>query len=505
MKTCVIYARYSSSSQTEQSIEGQLDVCNKYAKENDLYVVNTYVDRAMTGTNDNRPDFQKMLSDSERESWEVVLVYAIDRFGRNSTEIAVNKMRLKKNGKKLISATQRTSENLDGSINLDGILLENIYIGMAEYYSQELAQKIRRGLRESRKKGQFCGGSIPYGYYVKDKHLFVDEEKAEVIKYIFEQYSYGETVPKIILKLNERGLLHYGKPFVPNCIYHILRNEKYIGITKINGELFDIYPKIISQEIFDKVRKRIDANKFGKRGVAEVYLLRHKVRCGYCGNPISAECGTSSKGKKVRYYQCRGRKKLKNGCTKSAIRKEILEKFVLDHIYETLSNGTESETIISYLMKIQEEKAKECPAIKLLEKEKRQIETALNNVMSAIEQGIVSNTTNKRLHELEAKLEETDKNLLIEKSKTVYTFSKAEIKEYYMSALKLEPLMLINYLVDEILLYDDRVEIKYKTPLTIGPDENRGFSFYEKIVLMPIIIQNKREPVFKEVLLIKSI
>ena len=502
MKTCVIYARYSSSSQTEQSIEGQLDVCNKYAKENDLYVVNTYVDRAMTGTNDNRPDFQKMLSDSERESWEVVLVYAIDRFGRNSTEIAVNKMRLKKNGKKLISATQRTSENLDGSINLDGILLENIYIGMAEYYSQELAQKIRRGLRESRKKGQFCGGSIPYGYYVKDKHLFVDEEKAEVIKYIFEQYSYGETVPKIILKLNERGLLHYGKPFVPNCIYHILRNEKYIGITKINGELFDIYPKIISQEIFDKVRKRIDANKFGKRGVAEVYLLRHKVRCGYCGNPISAECGTSSKGKKVRYYQCRGRKKLKNGCTKSAIRKEILEKFVLDHIYETLSNGTESETIISYLMKIQEEKAKECPAIKLLEKEKRQIETALNNVMSAIEQGIVSNTTNKRLHELEAKLEETDKNLLIEKSKTVYTFSKAEIKEYYMSALKLEPLMLINYLVDEILLYDDRVEIKYKTPLTIGPDENRGFSFYEKIVLMPIIIQNKREPVFKEVWLI---
>ena len=125
--------------------------------------------------------------------------------------------------------------------------------------------------------------------------------------------------------------------------------------------------------------------------------------------------------------------------------------------------------------------------------------------MSAIEQGIVSNTTNKRLHELEAKLEETDKNLLIEKSKTVYTFSKAEIKEYYMSALKLEPLMLINYLVDEILLYDDRVEIKYKTPLTIGPDESRGFSFYEKIVLMPIIIQNKREPVFKEVLLIKTL
>ena len=505
MKTAIIYARYSSSSQTEQSIEGQLDVCNKYAKENDLYIVNTYIDRAMTGTNDNRPDFQRMLSDSEHENWEVVLVYAIDRFGRNSTEIAVNKMRLKKNGKKLISATQRTSENLDGSINLDGILLENIYIGMAEYYSQELAQKIRRGLKESRKKGQFCGGSIPYGYYVKDKHLFVDEEKAEIVKFIYEQYSYGETVPSIIVKMNEKGFLHYGKPFVPNCIYHILRNEKYAGITRINGELFDIYPKIISEEVFAKVRKRIDANKFGKRGVAEVYLLRNKIRCGYCGSPISAECGTSSKGKKVRYYQCRGRKKLKNGCTKSAVRKEVLEKFVLDHIYETLSNGAETEKIISYLMKIQEEQARECPAIKVLEKEKRQTETALNNVMSAIEQGIISNTTNKRLHELESKLEDIDKNLLIEKSKTIYTLPRNEIKEFYLKALKLEPLLLINYLVDEILLYDDRIEIKYKSPIKNGPDDNRGFSFYEKIVFMQIVIQNKKEPIYKEMLLIKTI
>ena len=142
MKTAVIYARYSSDTQTEQSIEGQLRVCNKYAKENDLYIVNTYIDRAMTGTNDNRPDFQRMLSDSEHESWEVVLVYAIDRFGRNSTEIAVNKMRLKKNGKKLISATQRTSENLDGSINLDGILLENIYIGFEQLNGHNSLKKL---------------------------------------------------------------------------------------------------------------------------------------------------------------------------------------------------------------------------------------------------------------------------------------------------------------------------------------------------------------------------
>lgn len=96
MKTAVIYARYSSERQTEQSIEGQLRVCHDFAKQNDLAIVDTYIDRAMTGTNDNRAAFQRMLSDSDKAKWDIVLVYALDRFGRNSIEVAVNKQRLQK-------------------------------------------------------------------------------------------------------------------------------------------------------------------------------------------------------------------------------------------------------------------------------------------------------------------------------------------------------------------------------------------------------------------------
>ena len=136
-KTVSIEDRYSCERQNEQSIEGQLRICEKYAEDNGLKIVESYIDRATTGTNDNRPAFQKMLSDCEKALWDIVLVYAIDRFGRNSIEIALNKQKLKKNHKMLISATQRTSENIDGTKNLDGILLENMYIGLAEYYSVE--------------------------------------------------------------------------------------------------------------------------------------------------------------------------------------------------------------------------------------------------------------------------------------------------------------------------------------------------------------------------------
>ncbi len=164
MKNAVIYARYSSERQNDQSIEGQLHCCHDFASKNGLTIVDTYIDRAMTGTNDNRPAFQQMLSDcSKPVPWNIVLVYAIDRFGRNSIEIAVNKQKLKKNVKTLISATQRTSENIDGTKNLDGILLENVYIGLAEYYSAELSQKVKRGLKENRDKGLSRAGRFRLG------------------------------------------------------------------------------------------------------------------------------------------------------------------------------------------------------------------------------------------------------------------------------------------------------------------------------------------------------
>ena len=212
MKIAVIYARYSSDNQTEQSIEGQLRVCEQYAQNNNIAILNTYIDRAMTGTNDNRPAFQQMIKDSANKEFDYILVYKIDRFSRNKYEIAKNKKILKDNGVKLLSAMENIPDTPEG------IILESLLEGMAEYYSAELSQKVKRGMNETRLKGNFTGGTIIYGYKVENHKILINEEQAEVVRYIYKQYALGTYVKDIIDSLTSKGILNKGKPFARNTI-----------------------------------------------------------------------------------------------------------------------------------------------------------------------------------------------------------------------------------------------------------------------------------------------
>ena len=158
MKIAVIYARYSSENQTEQSIEGQIRVCTEYAKNNGMVIADTYIDRAMTGTNDNRPDFQRMMQNCKERQWDIILVYKFDRFSRNKYETAIHKKTLSDNGIKLVSATEYLPDTPER------IIMESMFEAYAEYYSAELSQKVKRGMRESRLKGNFTGGNVMYGF-----------------------------------------------------------------------------------------------------------------------------------------------------------------------------------------------------------------------------------------------------------------------------------------------------------------------------------------------------
>lgn len=251
MKTAVIYARYSSDKQNEQSIEGQLRVCNDYAQRNNIIIVDTYIDRAMTGKNDNRDAFQKMLKDSATKPWDVVLIYKIDRFGRNKYEIAINKHTLKANGKSIISVMENIPDTPEG------IILESVLEGMAEYYSADLSQKVKRGNRESRLKGNITNGKVPYGYKIVDKKPIIMEERAEVVRYIYEQYAKNVKVQDIIDSLTKKGILYKNQPLNKNTVYNILKCEKYLGICHFADEEFDnIFPQILDKDIFETVRKK---------------------------------------------------------------------------------------------------------------------------------------------------------------------------------------------------------------------------------------------------------
>ena len=178
MKNAVIYARYSSTNQNEQSIDGQLRECRAFAEREGYTVIETYVDRALTGRNDNRPDFQRMIIDAKKRQFQYVIVYKLDRFARNRYDSAIYKHKLKQCGVKVISATENISDNPEG------VILEAVLEASAEYYSLELSQKIKRGYRESMMKGNYIGGSVPLGYKVVNKKLVIDEATEHIIKAI---------------------------------------------------------------------------------------------------------------------------------------------------------------------------------------------------------------------------------------------------------------------------------------------------------------------------------
>ena len=166
MYNVVLYLRYSSDKQSEQSIEGQRHICEDFCRRNDYQIVGEYIDRALSASKetDKRLEFNRMIGDSAKGKWQAVVVYKLDRFARNRYDSATFKARLRKNGVKVISATEQISDSPEG------IILESVLEGMAEFYSAELSQKVTRGMNETAMKGNNCGGITPHGRSARQAH-----------------------------------------------------------------------------------------------------------------------------------------------------------------------------------------------------------------------------------------------------------------------------------------------------------------------------------------------
>lgn len=272
----VIYARYSSDNQREESIEGQLRECTAFAEKNDFTVLHHYIDRAVSAKTDNRPEFQNMIRDSAKKLFDVVIVWKLDRFARNRYDSARYKNTLKKNGVRVISATETISNGPDG------IILESVLEGFAEYYSAELSEKVVRGMTDNVLKGKFNGGPVPMGYTIDaERHYQIDPVKAPFVLEIFRLYDRGKTMKEIVTEMTAQGLLAAnGKPLTYNTIRDMLHNRRYIGEYSFRDTVMpDCIPAIVPKDLFDRVQERLERNKKApaRYKAEEEYLLSTKL------------------------------------------------------------------------------------------------------------------------------------------------------------------------------------------------------------------------------------
>ena len=211
--------------------------------------------------------------------------------------------------------------------------------------------------------------------------------------------------------------------------------------------------------------------------------MKGKIRCGYCGNTISSDCGTLRNGNTLHYYKCRGKKRHITDCPNKTIRKELLEEIIISKIVEELQKPKHLNLIVENVLQLQDNCIENNTKLKYLEKERKQKQSQLNNIVKAIEYGVVSKTTLSRIKELETQIEELDKEILIEHNTQSFRISREEVEKFYTEALKREPMLLINYLIKEIKLYNDKLEILLNNPIKKSPNNDLDSSFLFKTKL----------------------
>ena len=454
----VIYARYSSDNQREESIEGQVRECQSFAERKGYTVIRTYIDRALSGTRaDNRPQFQQMISDSTLREFQYVIVWKIDRFSRDKFDSVKYKYALKSSGVSVISAT----EPIDGSP--EGQMMESVFEGISVYYIKDLAQKTSRGMTENAIKGKFNGGTLTFGYMIDENHHFqLDPVNAPIVLDVFTRYSEGETIRSILDDINSK-MSNNGRKFTYHFLNWMLNNRRYLGEYKfqdtVNNEAI---PPIVTQELFDKCQHRLNVNKHKAgsfKNNKEKYLLTGKIFCGICGATISGISGTGKCKSVYRYYKCMNVKKHK--CRKKPVQKEMIENIVLNAAMDIFKDKALVKRISKACFDLQ---SKESPMLPALKRRLRENQKEIKNLMNAIKAGIVLKTTKSELEKLESEQEQLETNIAMEKLvKPVIPQEKIQawLMNFASADLSDRPQKqkIIDIFVNSVYVYDDRVVI----------------------------------------------
>lgn len=518
-QAAVLYARFSSDNQREESIEAQERAINDYCQRNGLTIVDKYIDRARSATTDRRPEFQRMIAESETGKFSTVVIHKLDRFSRDKFDSANYKRKLKMNGCRVVSVL----ENLDGSP--ESIIMESVLEGMAQYYSANLAREVKKGMTETALKCKHTGGLPPTGFRVnKDtKLLEIDEDEAPIVRRIFELYNSGMGYLSICADLNDTAYTtKLGVPFGKNSIRSILVNEKYTGTYIFNrATAHDMFrhrnnntskpyediirieggcPAIIDKETFEAARERMSKNARapGRFLAKEPYMLSGIIVCGECGTSFSGNRRYGGRNKLLYVsYRC-GQRARDKSCDNKEIRAEYIDGFVLDLLEKHFFTDKAIVLLTAKLNRhVQEQAAQSANVIPQTRKKLETVNRQIDNITAAIADGLYQPSMKDRLDALESeKIKiEADLRLLSEVQPEIPTITEGMIREtlthfkHFVQTRNIpEVARFISTYVERVEIFKDDVKVTFKAAFafTRGVED---MTFTETHAIKPLFDQ----------------
>lgn len=463
-QNAVLYCRFSSDRQKENSIDFQLRADREYCERKGLKVVGEYIDRALTGTNDNRPEFQRMIRDAKKQQFAFIVVYRFDRFARNRYDSAIYKKELESHGVRVLS----TEESV--GTGDEGIILESIYEAMAESYSRKLSKIVTEGLKETARKG-LTTGTAPFGYKSVDHKLAIDEQTAPAVRLAFTSYANGRTKKEIADDLNARGYRTTKKnPFNIETVTRLLSRRVYIGENDYLG-VERSSPRIIDDKLFYTVQDLLAKNKkvYGRKKEKAFFALSGKLFCGPCGSAMIGDEGTSKTGKTFFYYTCGAKKKKRSPCKKKSEKKDFIEWYVAEQTVKYILTDERISEIAEKVVALNEQE-NGVGEIRRIEKEIASIEkefSALADKLLATDSPGIIEAINKKAAVLEARKADLGSELSDLKLRADLRLDQKEV-ESYLNTFRNGDLLdeefrrrLIHALVNCVYIWDDKILIYY--------------------------------------------
>ena len=466
MENAVIYARFSSSKQQEQSIDGQLRYCREYAERYGYNIIGEYCDRAISGTTDQRPQFQKMIADSAKKKFQYILVWKLDRFSRDRYVSALYKYKLKKNGVKVLSVTESIG---DGD---ESVILEAVLEAMAEIYVKQLSQNVKRGRREAALQGKVSGGAVPFGYDLIDKHLVINEKEASIAQLAFSMYADGAMIRDICDEFRRRGYrTRTGGEFNRGSFHRMFQNQKYIGVyTYCDISIEGGCPAIIEKDVFEKCRSRLLSNqRAGKPTKSKIeYLLKGKAFCGHCGASMVGDSATSKTGTRHEYYSCAAKKKFKT-CDKAREKKGYIEWYVVEQTLKYVLQADRLDFIARNVVRMYEESRDSSELDDLRRKKtayEKEYEKIADSLIHASTQRLVDKI-NRRAAELDDLLNAIDNDIAELEASADAPLTVDDVKLWLKVFCSGDALdvnfqrKIIDVLVNSVFIYDDKIVIYF--------------------------------------------